>query len=335
MRVLHDISAALYERVKAQGCVAKRFTFKSAYGWVLSSMSTADRKAEDGSDAEDAEFVVGSSRHGIWESLRDELGEGLVRDRKVVEVKPGVARGAGPKALFEDGEEEEADLVIGADGTRSVVRKAIAKVRGEDVGEGARMWNPKYMGLVGVGGFLERPPTDGTVRDESMTFVFGPQGFFGYGAATRDKLMWWSTCESPYEPDRSFVRMDDPVSKVQEVHQSWSDPVVRDILRQAKVDSVYPTWTIGELPTWGENGLVILGDAAHALQPTSGQGSSQAMEDAKCMSLLLEHYVAQLPNEAEEVDLREAIHKSSKALYEIRNPVVTGVAKVANKMAQK
>ncbi|KAF2095375.1 FAD/NAD(P)-binding domain-containing protein [Rhizodiscina lignyota] len=332
MRALRFISESLYERVKAQGWVVKRFVFKSAYGWRLSSVSCADR---EGKDAKDAEYTVSSSRHGIWAALRDEVDDGAsVTYRKVVEVKPGEEGGRGPRVVFEDGEEEEADLVIGADGIRSVVRKAIAKARGEEEGDAAKRWSPNYVGLIGVGGFLDQPPSEDTARDESMTFVFGPQGFFGYGAAAKDKLMWWSTCESPDEPDRSVVHMDDLEAKTRHVHQKWTDPVVQEILGQVKIDTVYPTWTIDELPTWGENGLIIVGDAAHALQPTSGQGSSQALEDAKCLSLLLAHYIEEAVKKGQ-TDFGDAIHKSSKALYEIRNPVTTQIATHANRMAMK
>ncbi len=50
----------------------------------------------------------------------------------------------------------------------------------------------------------------------------------------------------------------------------------------------YPTYTTPELPYWHVGGRAILiGDAAHALQPSSGQGASQALEDAEALSLLL------------------------------------------------
>ncbi|KAL8679596.1 MAG: hypothetical protein Q9224_007020, partial [Gallowayella concinna] len=46
-----------------------------------------------------------------------------------------------------------------------------------------------------------------------------------------------------------------------------------------------------ELPTWHARGLVLIGDAAHAMQPSSGQGASQGLEDAQVLSMFLAHYL--------------------------------------------
>jgi 2-polyprenyl-6-methoxyphenol hydroxylase-like FAD-dependent oxidoreductase len=62
---------------------------------------------------------------GEERDVRDGEGEreGVVRYRKVVEVREGEDRR--PGVAFEDGSVESADLVVGADGVRSVVKKGI------------------------------------------------------------------------------------------------------------------------------------------------------------------------------------------------------------------
>ncbi|ETI22616.1 hypothetical protein G647_06692 [Cladophialophora carrionii CBS 160.54] len=58
------------------------------------------------------------------------------------------------------------------------------------------------------------------------------------------------------------------------------------------LDACYPTWTTPELPTWTKNGrAVLVGDAAHALRPSSGQGACQALEDAEALALFLRRYL--------------------------------------------
>lgn len=69
-------------------------------------------------------------------------------------------------------------------------------------------------------------------------------------------------------------------AKVQRRHVKSSDPVIRDAISRAEVDSTYPTWVLLDLPRWIENGIVLVGDAAHVLSPTTDQGASQALEDA-------------------------------------------------------
>jgi hypothetical protein len=41
---------------------------------------------------------------------------------------------------------------------------------------------------------------------------------------------------------------------------------VRKVIENVDINVVWPTWTVPELPTWERDGLVLVGDAAHALQ---------------------------------------------------------------------
>src|SRR5690242_2551609 len=41
------------------------------------------------------------------------------------------------------------------------------------------------------------------------------------------------------------------------------------------------------IPTWHRNAMVIIGDAAHATSPSSGQGASMAIEDAVVLAKCL------------------------------------------------
>jgi 2-polyprenyl-6-methoxyphenol hydroxylase-like FAD-dependent oxidoreductase len=63
---------------------------------------------------------------------------------------------------------------------------------------------------------------------------------------------------------------------------------VADVIRAAYTDLYAPpTHDLPTVPTWSRERLVILGDAAHATTPTSGQASSMALQDAvapaKCL----------------------------------------------------
>ncbi len=44
--------------------------------------------------------------------------------------------------------------------------------------------------------------------------------------------------------------------------------------------AVSPIRTIPRLPTWHAGRMIVIGDAAHAPSPTSGQGASLSIEDA-------------------------------------------------------
>lgn len=146
-------------------------------------------------------------------------------------------------------------------------------------------------GASGIGGVIHGPLPARVADNKAMVFTFGRKGFFGYassGPASSNSLMWWSTFDTDSVPSKTTNLDADEIKKgLQERHGGAADPVVRDIISRAEVQSIYPTWVMPDLPHWGVNGIVLVGDAAHALSPTTGQGASQALEDAQTLGLLL------------------------------------------------
>ncbi|KAH0837075.1 hypothetical protein AYO21_04536 [Fonsecaea monophora] len=479
-------SCSLIEEMAVQGHPIEQWELSTARGFRLGVVelarpgNTAARSSLDDHKQSRAAGTAGRNScpyHGImiarqscWEILRDRVlrvASDVIIRKKVVDVIIGHEQ-ARNIVKFEDGSEEEADLVIGADGLRSVVRRAMFR-KGEDEGRGEGVhttatdgalnarerepnsqtragWlrtilsyirvpfftfgghanqkdtdtdyiSPHYEGLVGVGGFVPSSVLQATGhKPGSMTVVFGPNGFFGYGYLTSSSASlspsptslsnegtdtetpplaidlnlpipapgplagWWSTCSSPDPFPYSTPSSRIPTSSAGNVpdtytststgtsadtdkdieprttrkatdfnkqlaltalldrHRTWHNPAIQAILsfvqhdteqqlqqqqpgqdqghiqdRDAKhqiqnnhnhnhngfltgkaLDAAYPTWTTPELPYWSLRGrAVLVGDAAHALQPSSGQGASQALEDAEALALSLrEHYLA-------------------------------------------
>jgi 2-polyprenyl-6-methoxyphenol hydroxylase-like FAD-dependent oxidoreductase len=167
-----------------------------------------------------------------------------------------------------------------------------------------------------------------------MVFTFGPNGFFGYGASSLNTTMWWSTCQAENVPEQRKISADDMQMQLKTRHGKWKDPVLQNIINNAKVTQIYPVWTLGELPYWGKDGLVVIGDAAHALNPTSGQGSSQGLEDAKCLSLLLSKFLKKSKDDPKKLSHDDTISLSIKSLYEVRNPRVQKIVQRTKMMSQ-
>ena len=113
---------------------------------------------------------------------------------------------------------------------------------------------------------------------------------------------------------------------------------MREIISKAEVESIYPTWVMPDLPHWGENGIVLIGDATHALSPTTGQGASQALEDAQTLSLLLAGTLRKAYESDEGGDEslagkeRAAIALTIKLLYDIRHDRVREIGERGRKM---
>jgi 2-polyprenyl-6-methoxyphenol hydroxylase-like FAD-dependent oxidoreductase len=115
VRLLKYIDTELYETFKMRGYVSKTYKFKTARGHNLAVMSAGDGRSPE-------EFTISCPRYSLWRCLHEVVGEENIQHRKVVEVD---LDGIKPIVRFENGGEEVADLVIGADGVRSVVKSAI------------------------------------------------------------------------------------------------------------------------------------------------------------------------------------------------------------------
>lgn len=158
----------------------------------------------------------------------------------------------------------EAGLVIGADGINSSLRREVApSVR------------PSYTGLVGLGGIIDGEHAP----DGYMSFVFGSRGFFGVTRVGHGQSMWWSALASEHPLDVRHRPVDELRALLLERHRGWVAPVEEMIERAPQIfaDNLFD---VSDLPTWHRSNVCLIGDAAHAVSPHSGQGVSQALEDA-------------------------------------------------------
>jgi 2-polyprenyl-6-methoxyphenol hydroxylase-like FAD-dependent oxidoreductase len=181
-----------------------------------------------------------------------------------------------------------------------------------------------------------------------MNFIHGGNGFFGYFFSESDPsdpnrespydvskpgdtLAWWSTYEIKECPDRKTLDLADISRRLRERHAQWKDPVIQRVIRTARVSNMYPTWTSPPLPTWECDGVVLLGDAAHALPSTSGQGVSQALEDCESFALFLAHQLAR-GDSSSPMTQRQAVTKAARQYMDLRKPRVTEILESAKRI---
>lgn len=173
-------------------------------------------------------------------------------------------------AQFADRTRAEADVLIGADGIHSRVRSII------DSGAPG----PRYTGLGNIGGFSRLELDDAAPGTYRM--IFGKRCFFGYTVSPSGEVWWFGNPPS-----------DRPLSS-EELHRTTSDmwterlvdfysadaspavKIVRATTNQIAGSNQYEMPTV---PNWHRETMIVIGDAAHAASPTSGQGASMAIED--------------------------------------------------------
>jgi 2-polyprenyl-6-methoxyphenol hydroxylase-like FAD-dependent oxidoreductase len=157
-------------------------------------------------------------------------------------------------------------------------------------------------------------------RKDAMHFAVGKDGIFSYSAGGQHLLTWLSI----------FPKQDPSSSNSKYLlgrREQWKDPVVQNIISKAGPGRVYDIMTVPKLPTWGERGIVLVGDSAHAMSPTTGQGVSQNLEDAQTLALLLSVTTTKCHAEEKNGSLTpDAIDRSLLLYYHIRHERVERIA---------
>jgi FAD-dependent urate hydroxylase len=219
-------------------------------------------------------------RADLYQAIRDEAtARGIVVEhgKRLVDVEPATD---GVRAVFEDGSDATGDVLIGADGVHSAVRRLI------DPDAPA----PAYVGLVNLGGYARGVHVE--AEPGSYTLIFGKRAFFGYLLAPDGEVWWFANVPRRDEPARGEVEAIPAERWQRQLPALYADdagPAAR--LVQASdpgdIKNASPIHSIPHLPRWHRGRMIVIGDAAHAPTPTSGQGASLAIEDAvvvaKCL----------------------------------------------------
>ena len=269
-------------------------------------------------------------RADLHDLLRAELDalqpDALVLNRELTTVSDA---SAGASALgFADGSQAGADLLVGADGLKSTVRREVFS-------EPA----PEFSGFVAWRGLVTRDELGAEQsRPGSMVFVAPGRMFVRYPVR-----------HGALQNFVAFSRVDDGWSA-----EGWSQTgnidTVREVFSDFHEDArivlhafsgkrchKWGLFSRLPLPGWVRGRATVLGDAAHPMLPWLGQGAAMAIEDAVvlCRSLIefeeageaLRRY-ENARRERVTVIHRESLHGGERLMQQdpdelARRPVVT------------
>uniref|UniRef100_A0A7S3LM35 FAD-binding domain-containing protein n=1 Tax=Aplanochytrium stocchinoi TaxID=215587 RepID=A0A7S3LM35_9STRA len=181
-------------------------------------------------------------------------------------------------ASFEDGTRASGDLLVGADGIHSCVRQII----------NPNAPKPEYSGLVSTGGFTR--PMEVLPTPKTQYFIFGKRAFFGYHVRASGEIYWFNNHAYEKEPDPAELASLTNEEWKQALLKMHADdlPLLKKIIRSTDAGiGAFPIYDIASQPTWYKGSIVLIGDAVHAISPSSGQGASLAMEDAVILAKCL------------------------------------------------
>lgn len=281
LRVLDHVG--IFDRIRNQGYNYSEISFDNSEGVSL------------------GKFLNGSKTHYNYEAVR--ISRTIVRDelrkqlqKEGVEVKwekkmTTISETADSKVelIFEDGERVIADFLIGADGMHSKVRPYFAPEA-----------KPEFSGLMGVMGYAERSDvTAEALNGMSLPcFLFGASGSFAIMPSSFDghRLGYFATLEVEDRDREGWAKLENSKDELYEMLHSrfidnkqghWNELVPQLVDKTPKQTlSSWPFYSVPHLETWfSESGrVIVIGDAAHAIPPTGGQGAAMALEDAETLA---------------------------------------------------
>jgi salicylate hydroxylase len=178
---------------------------------------------------------------------------------------------------FANGRVEHADLVVGADGVRSTVRRWVT---GAD--DAIYSGTSAFRGIVPV----EDLPT--LPDPHAIQFWMGPDAHllhYAIGGAG-ESVNFFAVVETPriWSHDGSVAGVADEVPVAS--FRGWH-PAVTEMIRAAASPIRWGLFAVRPLLRWYRGRVVVLGDAAHGMLPHHGQGANTSIEDAFALAALL------------------------------------------------
>ncbi len=280
---LREVGAAVYLAANAS-----RFIERWGLGQAFSDASWEPTALiyRDGRDGhviarhdETESGAFGAPGYGIHRSdLQQILADAVGRDRIQLgkEITSYAQEGDEVTIQFGDGTSAQADLVVGADGARSIVRELM-------VGHDDRI----YTGRSGFRGLVPVKDLPSLPDPETIQFWIGPDGHLLHYpiGGDGDVINFLLVKRMPWEAE------DWTVSALPGEHlkhfEGWH-PAVIEMISAPTFDR---RWALNRRPPlsrWYDGRVVLLGDAAHALVPHHGQGANITVEDAvvlaRCLS---------------------------------------------------
>ncbi|KAI1827439.1 hypothetical protein F4861DRAFT_550380 [Xylaria intraflava] len=201
-------------------------------------------------------------------------------------------------AITDHGERFEADLVIAADGVGSKSQKIVGgQVRGRS--SGRAMWraafssehldkNPEVKKFFGCMG--------GENNDEPLIKTYLGPGTYALTLTRPGTVVWIMNHDVTGSEDESWthtVESDEVVNNMDKgVGPNPWDPIFKELVKVTPPQTIlnFELFWRDPQPSWCSPGarVVQIGDAAHSFLPASGNGASQAIEDAVSLASCLQ-----------------------------------------------
>ncbi|KAG2566552.1 zeaxanthin epoxidase, chloroplastic-like isoform X2 [Panicum virgatum] len=255
------------------------------------------------------------SRMTLQQILARAVGDdAILNDSHVVNF---IDDGSKVTAILEDGRRFEGDLLVGADGIWSKVRKTL-------FGHSEATYSG-YTCYTGIADFV--PPDIDTV---GYRVFLGHKQYFVSSDVGAGKMQWYAFHKEEAggtDPENGKKK------RLLEIFSGWCDNVI-DLINATEEEAILRRDIYDRPPTvnWGKGRVTLLGDSVHAMQPNLGQGGCMAIEDGYQLAVELENAWQESLKSGTLMDIVSSLKRYEKE-RRLRVAVIHGLARMAAIMA--
>jgi len=179
------------------------------------------------------------------------------------------------EGLFENGERVEADVLVGADGIHSAVRRILFGPE-----------SPRFTGCVAYRGLIPADRLADLGLEVTAQVWMGPdKHFVHYFVQSKRLVNFVALVEEDTWTRESWTDRGE-VADALAAFDGWH-PQVRGILEAVDETFVWALFDRAPLERWSVGRVTLLGDACHPMLPFMAQGAAQAIEDGATLAACL------------------------------------------------
>jgi 2-polyprenyl-6-methoxyphenol hydroxylase-like FAD-dependent oxidoreductase len=274
----------LLPKLDAVGIRTKELHYVSRLGQKVWSEK---RGADAGFDFPQFSIHRGRLQKVIHDEVIAQVGAGAIRTG--LKLQGFVQDEGGVVAHFTDAkfglssETVRGDVLVGADGIHSVVRRHFYPKQGRPSWQGLMLWRgaaewPKFLtgGSMYIAGGMSAkialyPIAQGSTPDTRLT-----------NWAIVSRIADGEITPAPVDSWSRTGRMDDVIPYARRFKVPGVD--VEALVRATPVCWEYPMCDRDPLPHWSHGRVTLIGDAAHSMYPVGSNGAAQAILDARSLA---------------------------------------------------
>ncbi|MEX6687465.1 FAD-dependent monooxygenase [Danxiaibacter flavus] len=246
------------EKIKASSVCLKKAYIKDYKGNIL---QTIDNEALLDKYGHTSQAIHRSTLQKI---LAEEMGNAIQLNKRCVSVEQNKD---GVKVCFADGTTAAGDLLVGADGIRSVIREQYVTNAFY-----------RYSGQTCWRATVNMQLPENEINEAAEVWGYSSGLRASYSQVGENQVYFWYTKAMP---EGNQLSNGDALALIKKDLKHFYGNM------NVVVDNIDPAMLIKSdlydfrpIDKWFNGRIVLIGDAAHATTPNLGQGASQAIEDA-------------------------------------------------------